>query len=170
MFRRAVAEYYADLMADRDRDDTGKPLNSRPRDELGRPLPRGTEGVPRIPDDVRLPPDEAITEAQRLLDHGMPFHAHEILEGTWKIASEDERELWQGLAQLAVGLTHLLRGNKSGASSLLQQGHDRIRHYQIESPHGLDIPGLLTWSEHLMDEIERVDPVPPAPVPRLRIP
>src|SRR3546814_317469 len=97
-------------MTERDRDAAGKPLNSRPRDGLGRPLPRDAAGgVPRIPDDVRLPPDESITEAQRLLDHGMPFHAHEILEGTWKSAPPEERDLWQGLAQLAVGLTPLLQ-------------------------------------------------------------
>ncbi|MEV0945171.1 DUF309 domain-containing protein [Rhodococcus sp. NPDC049939] len=157
-------------MADRDRDEAGKPLNARPRDELGRPLSHDAEGVPRIPDDLRLQPDEAITEAQRLLDHGMPFHAHEVLEGTWKIASEDERELWQGLAQLAVGLTHLMRGNKTGARSLLHQGHDRIRHYEVAAPHGLDISGLLMWSEHLTDEIDRVEPLPAPPIPRLRIP
>ncbi len=52
-------------MTERDRDAAGKPpLNSRPpRDGLGRPLPRDAAGgVPRIPDDVRLPPDESITE------------------------------------------------------------------------------------------------------------
>ncbi len=158
-------------MSERDRDVGGKPLNARPRDGLGRPLPRdSTEGIPRIPDDVRLPPDEAITEAQRLLDHGMPFHAHEILEGTWKNAPEDERDLWQGLAQLAVGLTHLMRGNTTGAMSLLTQGHDRIRHYEIESPHDLDIAGLLTWSEHVIAEIDRPGSVPAPPIPRLRIP
>jgi hypothetical protein len=63
-----------------------------------------------------------------------------------------------------------MRGNKTGARSLLRQGHDRIRHYEVEAPHGLDIAGLLTWSEHLTDEIDRVDPLPATPVPRLRIP
>lgn len=158
-------------MSERDRDDTGKPLNARPRDGLGRPLPRDSEdGVPQIPDDLRLPPDEAITEAQRLLDHGMPFHAHEILEGAWKNAPDEERNLWQGLAQLAVGLTHLLRGNSKGAASLLAQGHNRIRLYEVESPHGLDIPGLLAWSEHLLAEIDRPGDFPAPPIPRLRIP
>lgn len=157
-------------MTERERDSTGKPLNARPRDELGRPLPRGAEGVPRIPDDLQLPPNESIAEAQRLLDHNMPFHAHEVLEGTWKIASEDERELWQGLAQLAVGMTHLMRGNKSGAVTLLQRGHDRIRHYEEVAPHLLDISGLMMWAEHLIAEIERGIEIPTVPVPRLRIP
>lgn len=157
-------------MAERERDSAGKPLNARPRDGLGRPLPRGTEGVPRIPDDVQLPPDESITEAQRLLDHNMPFHAHEILEGTWKIAPDEERDLWQGLAQLAVGLTHLMRGNGGGAVTLLRRGHDRIRHYEEAAPHQLDISGLMMWAQHLIIEIDRDVEIPTIPIPRLRIP
>ncbi|WP_261993079.1 DUF309 domain-containing protein, partial [Streptomyces sp. adm13(2018)] len=42
----------------------------------------------------------------RLLDAGMPFHAHEVFEDAWKSGPASERDLWQGLAQLAVGLTH----------------------------------------------------------------
>ena len=157
-------------MPERDRDPTGRPLNSRPRDGLGRPQPREVEGGPRVPEDLRLPPDEALTEAQRLFDHDLPFHAHEVLEGAWKSAPEDERELWQGLAQLAVGLTHLLRGNETGARSLLRQGHDRIRHYETEPPHGLDVAGLMTWTDHVLLEIDSTETLPEIPVPRLRIP
>jgi hypothetical protein len=89
-------------MAERERDSRGRPLNARPRDGLGRPLPRGAAGVARVPEDVALPPDAALTEAQRLLDDGLPFHAHEVLEASWKAAAPAERELWQGLAQLAA--------------------------------------------------------------------
>ena len=41
---------------------------------------------------------------------GRPFHAHEVLEAFWKAAPPAERDFWQGLAQLAVGLTHARRG------------------------------------------------------------
>ncbi|AKE91812.1 MULTISPECIES: DUF309 domain-containing protein [Rhodococcus] len=157
-------------MAERDRTVDGKPQNARPRDALGRPLPYGEEGVERVPEDLQLEPDEAITEAQRLLDHGYPFHAHEVLEGTWKSAPADERTLWQGLAQLTVGLTHLLRDNPAGAASLLRQGEARIRHYEDEPPHGLDIDGLAAWAEHLLTEIARGEPIPAPPIPRLRLP
>lgn len=154
-------------MPERERDAAGKPLNARPRDGLGRPLPRGSAGIERIPDDLRLPPDESIAKAQELLDAGMPFHAHEVFEGTWKDSPEQERLLWQGLAQLAVGLTHLLRGNRVGACSLLGQGHDRIRGYEVDPPYGLDIAGLLDWSEALLRAIE-ADSVPASPAfPRL---
>jgi hypothetical protein len=133
---------------DRDRDPAGRPRNARPRDGLGRPLPRGDPGgVPRIPDEVSLPPDEALAEAQRLLDAGLPFHAHEILEATWKGAPAGERDLWQGLAQLAVGLTHLMRGNAPGAAALLARASDRLRPYAAAPPHGVDVRGLLTWAD-----------------------
>lgn len=156
-------------MPERERDASGKPLNARPRDGLGRPLARGSRGIERIPDDVRLPPDESIVAAQELLDAGRPFHAHEILEGTWKNSPGPERALWQGLAQLAVGLTHLLRGNTVGARSLLGQGHDRIRDYEVDPPYGLDIAGLLNWSDTLIDHLDAGE-IPRAPtVPRLAI-
>src|SRR4051812_7649149 len=113
----------------RDRDARGRALNARPRDGLGRPLPRDAEGVERVPEDVVLPPLDSLDEARRLLDGGRPFHAHEVLEGTWKAAPDRERDLWQGLAQLAVGLTHLARGNPTGAVTLLRRGAARIAPY-----------------------------------------
>lgn len=137
-------------MADRERDARGRPLNARPRDGLGRPLPRGAAGVARVPDGLTLGPDAALAEAQRLLDEGMPFHAHEVLEGSWKTTPESERELWQGLAQLAVGLTHALRGNASGAAAVLRRGRDRIAGYAAAPPHGIDVAGLMTWADALI--------------------
>ena len=104
----------------RDRDRGRPGPQRRPRDGLGPPLPRGADGVERVPDDLVLPPEESLAEAQRLLDAGRPFHAHEVLEGTWKAAPRAERDLWQGLAQLAVGLTHRERGNATGAATLLR--------------------------------------------------
>src|SRR5690242_9529199 len=103
---------------DRDRDDAGRALNARPRDALGRPLPHGAEGVARQPGGVLRGPAEALAEAQRLLDAGLPFHAHEVLEDAWKSAPAGERALWKALAQLAVGVTHRERGNPRGAEAL----------------------------------------------------
>jgi uncharacterized protein len=156
----------------RERDAAGRPLNARPRDGLGRPLPRGAAGVPRVPEDLVLPPAESLAEAQRLLDAGMPFHAHEVLEGTWKAADVVERDLWQGLAQLAVGLTHLLRGNRTGAGSLLRRGRARLSPYAAQSPHGIDVAGLLGWADGLLAELADVSAPGDAPtptVPRLRV-
>ncbi|MFL6287435.1 MAG: DUF309 domain-containing protein [Actinomycetes bacterium] len=141
---------------DRDRDASGRPLNARPRDGLGRPLPHGSEGVERVPEGLTLPPLESLVEAQRLLDAGRPFHAHEVLEGTWKAAPPGERNLWQGLAQLAVGLTHALRGNAPGAASVLRRGRDQISLYADDPPYDIDIAGLVAWSNDLLEQLTAV--------------
>ncbi|GAB4053561.1 DUF309 domain-containing protein [Catellatospora paridis] len=157
--------------ADRDRDGAGRARNARPRDELGRPLPRGAAGVPTTPDELRLAPDEALAQAQELLAEGRAFHAHEVLEGAWKAAPEPERELWRGLAQLAVGLTHARRGNATGAARLLTRAADRIEEYAAAPPHEVAVTGLVAWSRALaarigQDGLDRLGP--DALVPRLR--
>ncbi|MGH3779508.1 MAG: DUF309 domain-containing protein [Pseudonocardiaceae bacterium] len=142
-------------MDSRSRDPSGRARNARPRDAQGRPLPHGTQGVDRVAEDVVLSPDDAVREAQRLIDVGYPFHAHEVFEEVWKATSGVHRELWQGLAQLAVGLTHAQRGNPKGAVALLRRGADRIDPYAAEPPHGLDIAGLAAHSRWLAVRIER---------------
>ena len=133
--------------AARDRDAAGRARNARPRDGLGRPLPRGAAGDERIPDDLVLPPAEALRLAQQLLDEGRPFHAHEVLEASWKTAPPAERDLWQGLAQVAVGLTHAQRGNARGAAALLRRGAGRLSGYLPgdaggAGTHGIDAAGI----------------------------
>jgi hypothetical protein len=153
----------------RDRDSSGRPRNARPRDGLGRPLPRGARGVPTTPEDLVLPPDRALAEAQRLLDAGRPFHAHEVLEGTWKAAPDAERELWRGLAQLAVGLTHARRGNATGAARLLQRAAQRIEPFTGD-PYGVPVAALVSWARDLVSRIDRGDLTPlgtAALIPRL---
>lgn len=156
------------MTLDRDRDDRGRPRNARPRDELGRPLRRGESGVTGVPEDLVLSPSEGLAQAQRLLDEGRPFQAHEVLEASWKSAPEAERELWQGLAQLAVGLTHALRGNKVGAAAVLRRGMDRISGYADIPPHDIDVAGLLDWARTLAGQLdEPSDDVGSPAVPRL---
>jgi uncharacterized protein len=142
-------------MDGRDRDSTGRPRNARPRDALGRPLPRGSRGVDRVPEDVSLSPEEALGQAQRFLDDDQPFHAHEVFEGVWKATSGERRELWQGLAQLAVGLTHYQRGNPKGAVTLLRRAADRIAPYCAECPHGLDVAALISQARTFAALIEQ---------------
>lgn len=133
----------------RDRDPEGRARNARPRDGLGRPLPYGVPGVERQPEGVPRTPAESLTEAQRLLDAGMPFHAHEVLEDAWKAADGPERGLWRGMAQLAVGLTHAARGNSAGGAALLRRGAENIAEYRITPPYDIDITGLHEWAESL---------------------
>lgn len=140
--------------AARDRDPEGRARNARPRDGLGRPLPYGAPGVARQPEGVERSPREALAEAQDLLDRGLPFHAHEVLEDAWKMSPEPERQLWRGLAQLAVGLTHAARGNAKGGAALLLRGAGAIAPYADTVPYDIDVPGLTDWARDLADRLD----------------
>ncbi|HEX5997538.1 MAG TPA: DUF309 domain-containing protein [Jiangellales bacterium] len=153
---------------ERDRDAAGRARNARPRDELGRPLPRDAVGIEGIPEGLALPPAESLAEAQRLLDAGRAFHAHEVLEGTWKAAADPERELWKGLAQLAVGVTHAQRGNARGAVQLLDRGAARVAAYADRPPHGIDVTGLVAWAHDAAGRIAAAGADAAIPTPRLR--
>jgi hypothetical protein len=146
--------------SERDRDTAGRARNARPRDALGRPLPYGAVGEERAPEGIVREPAVALAEAQALLDAGRPFHAHEVLEDAWKSAPEGERQLWRGLAQLAVGLTHAMRGNARGAATLLERGAGSITPYGDAPPYGIDVGGLVAWSRRV--SVTDVEP------PRLR--
>src|ERR1700733_4857032 len=138
----------------RDRDQAGRARNARPRDGLGRPLAHDAVGEPVQPDPVAVTPAWALETAQRLLDEGRPFRAHEVLDAAWKSAEPSERDLWQGLAQLAVGLTHALRGNARGAAALLRRGSSRITAYAGTEPHGVNVDGLIRQAAELTARIE----------------
>ncbi len=143
----------------RDRDPAGRPRNARPRDGLGRPLDRTGEPDPvadRIPDDL-------------------------VITGAAAAALADRLDLWQGLAQIAVGLTHARRGNARGAVTLLGRGVQRVRDYQNgggvqdgdgsrraarreASPFGMNIVSFLAAADDLAARIERdgLDAIPAA--------
>lgn len=130
-------------MAQRDRDDEGRARQARPRDALGRPLPYGAAGVEPVPEDP-LPPLETVARAWELLDEGRPFSAHEVLEARWKDCPDAERPLWQGLAQLCVGLTHAARGNTVGAARLVERGATNLDAYASTDglTYGVDLPAV----------------------------
>ena len=119
---------------------------------MGRPLPPGSEGIPRIPDELELTPAATLAYAQDLLDRGLAFNAHEVLEAAWKNGPADERLLWQGLAQLAVGITHVQRGNAKGAAAVLRRASGRLAAAGV-APHGIDAVGLADWADALVDDL-----------------
>ncbi|MGZ4495711.1 MAG: DUF309 domain-containing protein [Nocardioides sp.] len=131
------------LGPDRDRDAAGRPRQDRPRDALGRPLPYGATGVEPVPEEP-LPPRETLDFARRLVEEGRPFSAHEVLEARWKAGPHEERDLWQGLAQICVGLTHAARGNSAGAVRLLERGAGRLDEYAAGAgtTYGLDLAAV----------------------------
>lgn len=130
---------------DRDRNAEGRAEQARPRDRLGRPLPYGSPGGVAPIDETPLPPEATLAYARELLGQGRPFAAHEALEVRWKSCPEEERDLWQGLAQLCVGLTHAERGNTVGADRLLARAASHLEvHAERGSPtYGLDLQATV---------------------------
>ncbi|WP_369777377.1 DUF309 domain-containing protein [Streptomyces sp. R33] len=171
-------------MNGRDRDGEGRARSARPRDGLGRPLPYGAQGVERQPEGVVRTPAETLVEAQRLLDGGMPFHAHEVFEDAWKSGPPAEAPLWRALAQLAVGLTHAARGNAVGGARLLRRGATALAGPdtgdgagssagvgRAREPYGIDVPGLVRWARELAGRVEAGPAVDAAAeAPRLAAP
>lgn len=133
-----------DPAGDRDRNAAGRAEQARPRDRLGRPLAYGEAGVDPVSEEPRSPED-TLAYARELLDRGRPFQAHEALEVRWKSGPEDERELWQGLAQLCVGLTHHERGNAVGAPRLVERAAGRLASYGSSGgpTYGLDLDAVV---------------------------
>jgi predicted metal-dependent hydrolase len=111
---------------------------------LGRPLPYGSVGVEPVSEEP-LEAGPTLAAARSLVEEGRPFAAHEVLESRWKTGPADERDLWQGLAQLCVGLTHAARGNSVGAARLLERGTGRIEQYAAGGgpTYGLDLQQVL---------------------------
>lgn len=109
-------------------------------------MPRGSVGAfEPVPDELNLSVDDTITLAQTYLDNGRPFHAHEVFEVLWKSREPTERDLWQGLAQIAVGLTHALRGNLTGAPTLLRRGIGRLSTYDGDA-FGINVAAVIAWA------------------------
>jgi uncharacterized protein len=130
--------------SDRDRDTEGRARQARPRDALGRPLPYGAEGVEPVSEEP-LPPEETLLAARALVDVGRPFAAHEVLEARWKAGPEEERDLWQGLAQVCVAITHAARGNQRGADRLFERAAGRLATYAATGrwAYGLDVDAVV---------------------------
>jgi predicted metal-dependent hydrolase len=139
--------------ARRDRDESGRPRNARPRDALGRPLPYDSAGVAADPELTALEaadPETMLLAAQELLDAGRPFEAHELLEAGWKAAPVSERPLWRALAQLAVAITHRARGNEPGAQALLLRSAETLESLGAGAqPHGIAAAGLARAARSL---------------------
>jgi predicted metal-dependent hydrolase len=141
----------------RRRDPNAPPKPKRPRDELGRPLSWKAENRLRLEDYDSLPIAENHRLAVEHFNAERFFPAHEAWETCWKQGKETpDAEFFKGLSQLGAGFTHLLRGNRHGAHTLLRRGAGRILRY--ESPHrGVDVWRLGQVAQAQANLIERAE-------------
>jgi hypothetical protein len=91
-----------------------------------------------LPEDAR---DRAVAIAAHLFGEQLFFEVHEILEPPWRDAEGDDREILQGLIQVAVGFHHREDGNLRGATSLLADGNAKLFAHVPEA-FGIDLESL----------------------------
>ena len=106
---------------------------------------------------------DGLAEAASLFNAGRYFEAHEVLERLWLAAEGLDRDLYQGVLQVAVGLHHEARGNRKGAASMLAKGVSRLAPL-APSRLGVDVAGLL-------DDVRTFEATPPDTrrAPKLRL-
>lgn len=138
---------------DRDRRADGRPEQARPRDRTGRPLPYDTTEVELAEDVEPDSVEHALQLGASRWDEGRFFEAHECLEHVWHAAAEGDRDLWQGVIQVAVAAVHLQRGNPGGARSLLTRAVARLEPYP-DLHRGLDLAALRERCAALAADLE----------------
>ncbi len=94
------------------------------------------------------------------------FECHETLEHFWRTQIGPERELTQGIIQIAVGYHHLLRGNYTGAAKLFQRGLRRIASFR---PRYFNID-LEDLTKNVEQSLEQAISAKPQVASRLNIP
>jgi predicted metal-dependent hydrolase len=99
------------------------------------------------------------------------FPAHEAWETCWKqMKTSGEAEFFKGLSQLGAGYTHLLRGNRHGAYTLMRRGAGRIEDYTPEH-RGVDTEKLAAQALAHADIIEAAErdgePMPSIDFPQI---
>ena len=71
------------------------------------------------------------------------YKSHDVFEEIWHETGGPERQLLQGILQLAVAQVHLENGNINGATILYGEALGRLKKFQLSNL-GLDIEGLST--------------------------
>lgn len=147
-------------MPDRDRRDDGRPEQARPRDRTGRPLPYGTTGVALTEEHEPETVEEALQRGIELWSEQRFFEAHECLEAVWHAAAVQDRDLWQGVIQLAVAGVHLQRGNLRGARAILAKAEERLASYPDER-RGVDVAAARRTCAQLRHMLDDPSATPP---------
>jgi hypothetical protein len=135
-------------------DDPPRQKTERPRDELGRPLPRGSENRLEMEDFDAFSLEENHQLGIAHFNAGRFFPAHEAWETAWKQArGQSDEEFFKGLSQLGAGYVHYRRGNPHGARTLIRRGTSRIGPYGPRH-RGIEVEALVTEAEGHAERVE----------------
>lgn len=128
-------------------------------DVEGHPLSEGDE-VEVFPAVMGGSRNAYLSEGLRLFDEGDYFLSHETLEEYWAEAPEQERDFYQGLINLAVGLHHYRRGNLNGMQMQFRKAMKRLSTYP-SGYEGVDVAAVLEFLRGVPDAVARDEALQP---------
>lgn len=111
---------------------------------------------------TRLPPEHQIDFEKGIAEFNRRefYDCHETLEKVWQEYQGPDRELIQGIIQVAVGYYHLLKDNSVGALKLLKRGLGRIEKF-VPGHFDLDLePFIANVSDDISTTEKNAHPPP----------
>ena len=81
------------------------------------------------------------------------YEAHDAFEEIWNTVDGDERQVIQGILQVAVSQFHLSKGNLNGATILLGEGLGRIK-TRTNINLGVDLESFCQCLENLLRKLQ----------------
>lgn len=88
------------------------------------------------------PPPPELHAGVEQFNKGEFFEQHETLELLWRATRTPDRGLYHGILQIGVGFHHWRQGNFHGATTLLDEGLERLRPF-APSCQGVDVAALI---------------------------
>ena len=85
--------------------------------------------------------DSRFANGMKLFNSCEWYKSHDVFEEIWHETGGPERQLLQGILQVAVAQVHLENSNINGATILYGEALGRLKKFQADSL-GLDIEGL----------------------------
>lgn len=85
------------------------------------------------------------------------YTCHDTLEALWMEATEQDKNFYQGILQIAVACYHLGNHNWRGAVILLGEGMRRLSAYQPDYE-TIDVTQLVSDSHQLLHQLQQINP------------
>lgn len=150
-------------MSSRQRRNDGAPEQQRPRDRTGRPLAYDTSEPFLTEQHDPVSVEHALQLGRDLWNEQRFFEAHECLEAVWHAAPRHDRDLWQGVIQIAVAHVHRQRGNPAGAIQLYLRATQHLAEYPSEW-RGIKVATLCRYAATAVAALRDGTHPPDAPV------
>ena len=97
--------------------------------------------------------EDDLFNALNLFNNQKWYEAHDAFEDIWNTLDGDERQIIQGILQVAVSQFHLSKGNLNGATILLGEGLGRIKN-RTNINLGIDLKSFCNCLEELLRKLQ----------------